>query len=71
MNWNINPYGSDYYRQLYNPQTVLSPLTIFFFQWTNGNRGQYVKGYVSNLRLSNCARYTTDSFTPPTQPFSI
>lgn len=69
--WYTNPYGSDYYYQLYNPQTVLSPLTIFFFQWTNGNRGQYVKGYISNLRLSNCARYTTASFTPPTQPFSI
>jgi len=71
MNWNINPYISDYYHQLDNPQTVLSPLTIFFFQWVNGNRGQYIKGYVSNLRLSNCARYTTDSFTPPTEPFSI
>ena len=71
MNWNINPYISDYYHQLDNPQTVLSPLTIFFFQWVNGNRGQYVKGYISNLRLSNCARYTTDSFTPPTEPFSI
>ena len=63
INWN--------YHQLINPQTVLAPLTIFFFQWVNGNQGQYVKGYISNLRLSNCARYTTDSFTPPTQPFSI
>lgn len=71
VGWYTNPYGSDYYYQLYNPQTVLSPLTIFFFQWVNGNRGQYVKGYISNLRLSNCARYTTDSFTPPTEPFSI
>ena len=71
INWNSLPYISDYYHQLINPQTVLAPLTIFFFRWVNGNQGQYIKGYVSNLRLSNCARYTTDSFTPPTQPFSI
>ena len=65
------PYSSNYLYNLESPMTVLSPLTIFFFRWVNGNQGQYIKGYVSNLRLSNCARYTTASFTPPTEPFSI
>jgi hypothetical protein len=42
--------------------------TGYIGSWSSGN-SEFFPGYISNLRLSNVARYTSN-FTPPTSPFS-
>ena len=70
MSWNNTIYSSNYYYQMNNPKTIPSPLYIFYYQWYNGSKARFMKGYFSNLRISNCVRYTSN-FTPPTEPFSV
>ena len=36
----------------------------------NGNYSEYFTGYITEIRFSNIARWTTD-FTPPTEPYSV
>ena len=40
--------------------------TIGMYQWTGGN--QFFSGYISEFRVSNVARWTSN-FTPPTEPY--
>lgn len=42
--------------------------TGYIGSWSSGS-SEFFPGYISNLRLSNVARYTSN-FTPPTSPFS-
>lgn len=47
------------------------PPTLFAFRWESGSTGRYMEGHINELRISDVARYSGDSFTPPTEPFTI
>ena len=48
-----------------------APWTLFAFKWESGSVARYLKGYINDLRISDVARYSATSFTPPTEPFTI